>query len=89
MIIDKRDHIASNVYTEEIDGIQVHQYGAHIFQTSDKEVWEYVQRLAEFNRYTNSPVANYKGHMYNLPFNMEHIYPTVGRSDSTRSYGQD
>ncbi|MEE6663783.1 UDP-galactopyranose mutase [Limosilactobacillus fermentum] len=70
MIIDKRDHIAGNVYTEEIDGIQVHQYGAHIFHTSDKEVWEYVQRFAEFNRYTNSPVANYKGHMYNLPFNM-------------------
>lgn len=69
-VIDKRDHIAGNIYTKEIDGIQVHQYGAHIFHTSDKEVWEYVQQFAEFNRYTNSPVANYKGHMYNLPFNM-------------------
>ena len=69
-LIDKRDHIAGNIYTKEIDGIQVHQYGAHIFHTSDKEVWEYVQQFAEFNRYTNSPVANYKGHMYNLPFNM-------------------
>ena len=70
VVIDKRDHIAGNIYTKEIDGIQVHQYGAHIFHTSDKEVWEYVQQFAEFNRYTNSPVANYKGHMYNLPFNM-------------------
>ena len=69
-VIEKRDHIAGNIYTKEIDGIQVHQYGAHIFHTSDKEVWEYVQQFAEFNRYTNSPVANYKGHMYNLPFNM-------------------
>ncbi|WP_270491952.1 NAD(P)-binding protein, partial [Lactobacillus delbrueckii] len=59
----KRGHIAGNIYTKEIDGIQVHQYGAHIFHTSDKEVWEYVQQFAEFNRYTNSPVANYKGHM--------------------------
>lgn len=70
VVIDKRDHIAGNIYTKEIAGIQVHQYGAHIFHTSDKEVWEYVQQFAEFNRYTNSPVANYKGHMYNLPFNM-------------------
>ena len=69
-IIEKRDHIAGNIYTKEVDGIQVHQYGAHIFHTSNKEVWNYVQQFAEFNRYTNSPVANYKGHMYNLPFNM-------------------
>ena len=69
-VIEKRDHIAGNIYTKEIDGIQVHQYGAHIFHTSNKEVWEYVQQFAEFNRYTNSPVANYKGKMYNLPFNM-------------------
>ena len=69
-MIEKRGHIAGNIYTKEIDGIQVHQYGAHIFHTSNKEVWEYVQQFAEFNRHTNSPVANYKGKMYNLPFNM-------------------
>ena len=69
-VIEKRDHIAGNIYTKEVDGIQVHQYGAHIFHTSNKEVWNYVRQFAEFNRYTNSPVANYKGHMYNLPFNM-------------------
>lgn len=69
-VIEKRDHIAGNIYTKEIDGIQVHQYGAHIFHTSNKEVWDYVKQFAEFNRYTNSPVANYKGEMYNLPFNM-------------------
>ncbi|MBU7446302.1 UDP-galactopyranose mutase [Lactiplantibacillus plantarum] len=69
-VIEKRDHIAGNIYTKEVNGIQVHQYGAHIFHTSDKQIWEYVNQFAEFNRYTNSPVANYKGHMYNLPFNM-------------------
>jgi len=69
-VIEKRDHIAGNIYTKEVDGIQVHQYGAHIFHTSDKEVWDYVNQFTEFNRYTNSPVANYKGQMYNLPFNM-------------------
>ena len=65
-VIEKRDHIAGNIYTKEIDGIQVHEYGAHIFHTSNKKVWNYVQQFAEFNRYTNSPVANYKGQMYNL-----------------------
>ena len=69
-VIEKRDHIAGNIYTKEVDGIQVHEYGAHIFHTSNKKVWDYVQQFAEFNRYTNSPVANYKGKMYNLPFNM-------------------
>ena len=69
-VIEKRDHIAGNIYTKEVDGIQVHQYGAHIFHTSNKEIWNYINQFAEFNRYTNSPVANYKGHMYNLPFNM-------------------
>ena len=69
-VIEKRDHIAGNIYTKEIDGIQVHMYGAHIFHTSNKKVWDYVHQFADFNRYTNSPVANYKGHMYNLPFNM-------------------
>ena len=69
-VIEKRDHIAGNIYTREEEGIQVHQYGAHIFHTSDKEIWDYVNQFAEFNRYTNSPVANYKGEIYNLPFNM-------------------
>ena len=69
-VIEKRNHIAGNIYTREDEGIQVHQYGAHIFHTSDKEIWDYVNQFAEFNRYTNSPVANYKGEIYNLPFNM-------------------
>ena len=69
-VIEKRNHIAGNIYTREEEGIQVHQYGAHIFHTSDKEIWDYVNQFAEFNRYTNSPVANYKGAIYNLPFNM-------------------
>ena len=70
LVIDKRDNIAGNVYTEEIEGIQVHKYGAHIFHTNDKAVWNYITRFAEFNRFTNSPVANYKGELYSLPFNM-------------------
>lgn len=70
LVIDKRSHIAGNVYTEEIEKIQVHKYGAHIFHTNNKRVWEYVNRFAEFNRFTNSPVANYKGELYSLPFNM-------------------
>lgn len=70
LVIDKRDHIAGNVYTEEIEGINVHKYGAHIFHTNNKKVWEYITRFAEFNRFTNSPVANYKGELYSLPFNM-------------------
>lgn len=70
LVIDRRDHIAGNVYTEEVEDINVHKYGAHIFHTNNKEVWEYVNRFAEFNRFTNSPVANYKGELYSLPFNM-------------------
>ena len=70
LVIDKRDHIAGNVYTEEVEGINVHKYGAHIFHTNNKKVWEYITRFAEFNRFTNSPVANYKGELYSLPFNM-------------------
>lgn len=70
LVVEKRDHIGGNIYTKEVEEIQVHQYGAHIFHTSNREVWEYVQQFAEFNRYTNSPVANYKGEIYNLPFNM-------------------
>ena len=70
LVVEKRDHIGGNIYTKEVEGIQVHQYGAHIFHTSNKEVWQFVNSLAEFNRYTNSPVANYKGEVYNMPFNM-------------------
>ena len=70
LVIDKRPNIAGNVYTEEIEGIQVHKYGAHIFHTNNKKVWEYVSQFAEFNRFTNAPVANYKGELYSLPFNM-------------------
>lgn len=70
LVIDKRDHVGGNVYTEEIEGIQVHKYGAHIFHTNEKRVWDYVTRFADFNRYTNSPVANYRGELYSLPFNM-------------------
>ena len=70
LVIDRRDHIAGNVYTKPMEGIQVHQYGAHIFHTNDRAVWEYLNRFADFNRFTNSPVANYKGELYSLPFNM-------------------
>lgn len=70
LVIDKRPNIAGNVYTEEIEGINVHVYGAHIFHTNNKTVWDYITKFAEFNRFTNSPVANYKGELYSLPFNM-------------------
>ena len=70
LVIDKRSHIGGNIYTENIEGINVHKYGAHIFHTSNKEVWNYINQFAEFNRYTNSPVARYKDELYNLPFNM-------------------
>ncbi len=70
LVVDRRGHVGGNIYTKETEGIQVHQYGAHIFHTSDQEVWDYVQQFAQFNRYTNSPVARYKDELYNLPFNM-------------------
>lgn len=70
LVVDKRPHVAGNVYTQRVAGIHVHQYGAHIFHTNNKRVWEYITRFAEFNRFTNSPVANYKGELYSLPFNM-------------------
>ena len=70
LVIDKRNHIAGNIYTEQVKGIHVHQYGAHIFHTSDRKIWQYVNNLAEFNNYVNSPVAVYKDELYNLPFNM-------------------
>ena len=74
LVIDKRDHIGGNIYCESIEDINVHKYGAHIFHTSNKEVWDYVNSFVEFNRYTNCPVANYKGELYNLPFNMNTFY---------------
>ena len=70
LVLDRRDHIGGNIYTEEIEGIQVHRYGAHIFHTSDRRVWDYINRYAEFNNYINSPVAVYRDELYNLPFNM-------------------
>ena len=70
LVVEKRDHIGGNIYCEDVEGIHVHKYGAHIFHTSNKKVWGFVNNLAEFNRYTNSPVANFKGEMYNMPFNM-------------------
>jgi len=70
LVVEKKDHIGGNIYCEEVEGIHVHRYGAHIFHTSNKKVWQFVNDLAEFNRYTNSPVANFNGEMYNMPFNM-------------------
>ena len=70
LVIDRRGHIAGNIYTEEMAGINVHKYGAHIFHTSDKAVWDYANQFAEFNHYVNSPIAIYKDELYNLPFNM-------------------
>ena len=78
LVIDKRPHLGGNVYCEKIEGINVHKYGAHIFHTSDKDVWHFVNSIVEFNRYTNSPVANYKGELYNLPFNMNTFYRMWG-----------
>ena len=74
LVIEKRDCLGGNTYCEDVEGIHVHKYGAHIFHTSNRRVWEFVNSLAEFNRYTNCPVANYKGEMYNLPFNMKNFY---------------
>ena len=74
LVIDKRDHIGGNIYTKSVEGINVHTYGAHIFHTSNKKIWDYVNSFVEFNRYTNSPVANYNGELYNLPFNMNTFY---------------
>jgi UDP-galactopyranose mutase len=78
LVIDKRDHLGGNVYCENVEGINVHKYGAHIFHTSNKKVWDFVNSIVEFNRYTNSPVANYKGKLYNLPFNMNTFFEMWG-----------
>lgn len=78
LVIDKRSHLGGNVFCENIEGINVHKYGAHIFNTSNKEVWDFVNSIVPFNRYTNSPIANYKGKLYNLPFNMNTFYQMWG-----------
>lgn len=78
LVIDKRNHIGGNIFTESIEDINVHKYGAHIFHTSNKQIWDYVNSLVEFNRYTNSPIVNYKGKLYNLPFNMNTFYQLWG-----------
>ena len=78
LVIDKRSHIGGNVYTEKIEGVNVHKYGAHIFHTNDKKIWDYVNNFVEFNRFANSPLANYKGELYNLPFNMNTFYQLWG-----------
>ncbi len=78
LVIDKRPHLGGNIYCENIEGINVHKYGAHIFHTNNKEVWHFVNTIVEFNRYTNSPIANYKGKQYNLPFNMNTFYQMWG-----------
>jgi len=78
LVIDKRNHLGGNIYTENIEGINVHKYGAHIFHTSNKNIWDYVNSFVEFNRFTNSPMANYKGQLFNLPFNMNTFYQLWG-----------
>ncbi|GIM59044.1 UDP-galactopyranose mutase [Capnocytophaga canimorsus] len=78
LVIERRNHIGGNIYTENVEGINVHKYGAHIFHTSNKKVWDYVNSFVEFNRYTNSPIANYRGELYNLPFNMNTFYQLWG-----------
>lgn len=78
LVIDKRPHLGGNVYCENIEGINVHKYGAHIFHTNNKEVWDFVNSIVEFNRYTNCPIANYQGKLYNLPFNMNTFYQMWG-----------
>lgn len=78
LVIEKRSHVGGNIYTENVEGIQVHKYGAHIFHTSNKDVWKYINQFAEFNRYTNSPVARYKDELYNMPFNMNTFHALWG-----------
>ncbi len=84
LVIEKRSHIGGNIYTESVDGINVHKYGAHIFHTDKKEIWEYVNSFAEFNNYINSPLANYKGEIYNLPFNMNTFYKIWGEANPSK-----
>ena len=88
LVIDKRDHIAGNCYTRDVDGIHVHEYGAHIFRTNDKDIWDYMQQFCTFNNFVNSPVANFKGELYNLPFNMNtfHALWGINTPDEAREY---
>lgn len=88
LVIEKRNHIGGNIYCENIEGINVHKYGAHIFHTSNKEVWDFVNSIVEFNRYTNSPIANYKGKLYNLPFNMNTFYQMWGVTTPQQAKGK-
>ena len=88
LVIDKRPHLGGNVYCENIEGINVHKYGAHIFHTNNKEVWDFVNSIVEFNRYTNCPVANYQGKLYNLPFNMNTFYQMWGVTTPTEAQAQ-
>lgn len=85
LVIDRRSHIGGNVYCETVEGINVHKYGAHVFHTNHKAAWDYVNQFTEFNRYTNSPIANYKGEIYNLPFNMNTFYKLWGISDPEKA----
>ena len=85
LVIDRRDHVAGNACTETVEGIAVHRYGAHIFHTNDDAVWDYVNRFARFNRFTNSPIANYKGELYNLPFNMNTFHQMWGVTTPTQA----
>ena len=78
LVIDKRSHLGGNIYCENVNGINVHKYGAHIFHTSDKYIWDFVNSIVEFNRFTNSPLANYQGKLYNLPFNMNTFHQMWG-----------
>ena len=88
LVIDKRPHLGGNVYCESIEGINVHKYGAHIFHTNNREVWDFVNSIVEFNRYTNCPVANYKGKIYNLPFNMNTFYQMWGVKTPSEAQGK-
>ena len=85
LVIDKRDNVGGNIYTEKMEGINVHKYGAHIFHTNNSTVWDYITQFATFNRFTNSPVANYKGELYSLPFNMYTFNKMWGGSYTGRS----
>ena len=87
LVIEKRNHIGGNAYTEEVEGIQVHRYGAHIFHTDSKKAWDYVNRFAEFNRYTNSPIANFHGELYSLPFNMYTFHQMWGVNTPQEAVG--
>ena len=87
LVIDRREHIGGNVYCEKVNGINVHKYGAHIFHTSDEEIWKYVNQFASFNNYINSPIANYHGELYNMPFNMNtftKLWPDVKTPEDAR-----